>query len=208
MFFYSIKSYLAAIEDFKTYTRHIVCVFRLLFLIQLFSTTISIYIEAPTQHTRRFKVKTSRFLFSTGPYNTLFLPQTSLKRGKCISTTYQKGKIFRISAMRSIEKSGRVKISILSRSTLKKCILLDNFTKTVEKSNWEKKYHSSMSINSNLMKLDQNFYYKRRGAVNLTLLTDANGLVVGKVVRQGEGDLSTISQQLQQAIQRGFLCHH
>ena len=85
--------------------------------------------------------------------------------------------------MRSIEKSGRVKISILSRSTLKKCILLDNFTKTVEKSNWEKKYHSSMSINSNLMKLDQNFYYKRRGAVNLTLLTDANGLVVGKVVR-------------------------
>ena len=44
MFFYSIKSYLAAIEDFKTYTRHIVCVFRLLFLIQLFSTTISIYV--------------------------------------------------------------------------------------------------------------------------------------------------------------------
>ena len=86
--------------------------------------------------------------------------------------------------MRSIEKSGRVKISILSRCTLKKCILLDNFTTTVEKSNWGKKYHSSMSNNSNLMKLDQNFYYKRRGAVNLTLLTDANGLVVvGKVVR-------------------------
>lgn len=40
-----------------------------------------------------------------------------------------------------------------------------------------------MSNNSNLMKLDQNFYYKRRGAVNLTLLTDANGLFVGKVVR-------------------------
>ena len=86
---YSIKSYLVAGHR-RLNIRHI-CIFRLLFLIQLFSTTISVYIDAPspTQHTRRFKVKTSRFLFSTGPYtNTLFLPQTSLKRGKCITSTY------------------------------------------------------------------------------------------------------------------------
>ena len=124
---YSIKSYLAAGHR-RLNIRHI-CIFRLLFLIQLFSTTISVYIDAPTQHTRRFKVKTSRFLFSTGPYtNTLFLPQTSLKRGKCITSTYQKGEIFRISAMRSIEKSGRVKISI-SRSTLKSAYYWISFLK-------------------------------------------------------------------------------
>ena len=109
-------------------------------------------------------MKTSRFLFSTGPFNTLFLPQTSLKRGKCIT---RRGKFLEFSARRSIEKSEKRDKTYLKSykfGSLKKWVLDEfyrckyNFPKTL-KSQFEKKYHFIVNLGwliiEDLIKLDQ-----------------------------------------------------